>query len=49
MLVLLPATWQSQAGRAVSAEKEALYRYLYSQDCRRACLSEYLDLEPYWR
>ncbi len=48
-LVLLLPRWKPQAAESITAERRALHRYLLGQDCRRACLSEYLDSEPYWR
>jgi hypothetical protein len=48
-LVLLPPRWKPPAAPRTPVEERALYRYLHGQDCRRACLSEYLDPEPYWR
>jgi superfamily II DNA helicase RecQ len=48
-LVLLSLTWKPQAAEGTVVERRALHRYLLSQDCRRACLSEHLDSEPYWR
>ena len=48
-LVLLSATWQPQDAKGTTGERRALHRYLVGQDCRRACLSEHLDSQPYWR
>ena len=48
-LVLLSPTWKPQAAERTAVERRALHRYLLGQDCRRACLSEHLDSEPYWR
>jgi superfamily II DNA or RNA helicase len=48
-LVLLSPTWKPQAAEGTAVERRALHRYLLGQDCRRACLSEHLDSEPYWR
>ena len=48
-LVLLARLWKPQAAKDTTVEKKALYRYLLGQDCRRTCLSEHLDSEPYWR
>jgi hypothetical protein len=48
-LVLLSRTWRPQAAEDTVVEKRALHRYLLGQDCRRTCLSEHLDSEPYWR
>jgi len=48
-VVLLSRTWKPQAVEDAGVEKRALHRYLAGQDCRRACLSEHLDTEPYWR
>ena len=48
-LVLLSPTWKPQAAESTVVERRALHRYLLGQDCRRACLSEHLDSEPYWR
>ena len=41
--VLLPARWQSQEAKTEDIEKKALYSYLEGQECRRTCLSAYLD------
>ena len=48
-LVLLSRTWKPQAAEDAAVETRALHRYLRGQDCRRTCLSEHLDSEPYWR
>jgi hypothetical protein len=48
-VVLLSRTWKAHAAGETGIETKALHRYLLSQDCRRACLSEHLDTEPYWR
>ena len=48
-LVLLSPTWKPQAAESTAVERRALHRYLLGQECRRACLSEHLDSEPYWR
>ena len=48
-LVLLSPTWKPQAAESTAVERRALHRYLLGQNCRRACLSEHLDSEPYWR
>jgi superfamily II DNA or RNA helicase len=48
-VVLLPPRWVSQAASAGDAEKGVLHRYLQGQECRRACLSAYLDLESQLR
>ena len=48
-LVLLSPTWKPQAAESTAVERRALHRYLLGQDSRRACLSDHLDSEPYWR
>lgn len=48
-VVLLPPRWVSQVASAIEAEKGVLHRYLQGQECRRTCLSTYLDLESQLR
>ena len=49
-LVLLSPSWKPQADAVgASVGRIALQRYLLGQECRRACLSEYLDSKPFWR
>lgn len=52
-VVLLPAKWQPQVMGSEKnievMERRVLSRYLEGRDCRRACLSEYLDTEIYWK
>lgn len=48
-VVLLSDTWKPQAVVHTTVERRALHRYLLGLECRRTCLSEYLDSEPHWR
>jgi superfamily II DNA helicase RecQ len=48
-VVLLPPRWVSQVASAIEAKKGVLHHYLQGQECRRTCLSTYLDLESQLR
>jgi superfamily II DNA helicase RecQ len=42
-VLLLSCTWKPQATEEAGIDAKALNRYMLSQDCRRACLSEHID------